>query len=236
MKRVGSMFSGIGGICLGFKQAGAEIVWANEIDRYACSTYRHNFGDGFLMESDIRKIDLDTLPKFDILTAGFPCQPFSIMGKQQGFADPRGTMYCDILRVIDKIKPCIVFLENVKNLVQHDEGRTFFTIYNTLAERGYGIKYSIQSAHTHANIPQFRDRIFVAAFLEHDKLEQFSFPDEVPLTKKINNIIDRSANVDKRFYYLPSNRYYENLNDRMTDNTAIYRIDDSGVAKHAWRI
>ena len=234
--RIGSMFAGVGGICLAFKQAGAEVVWANEVDKYACSTYRHNLGSNFLVEGDIRKIDLDTIPKFDILTAGFPCQPFSVMGKQQGFADPRGTMYYEILRVVDKVKPDIVFLENVKNLIQHDGGRTFITVYNTLAERGYGIKYSIQGAHTHANIPQFRDRIFIVAFLDYEKLDRFSFPDEVPLTKKINNLVDRSIPADESLYYLPSNRYYEKLNSRMLDNTAIYRIDDSGVANKAWRI
>lgn len=234
--RVGSMFSGIGGICIGFKQAGAELVWANEIDRYACVTYRHNLGSDFLAEGDIRRIDLNSIPSFDILTAGFPCQPFSIMGKQQGFADPRGTMYYEILRVIDKVQPEIVLLENVKNLVQHDRGRTFITIYNTLAERGYGVRYSVQGAHTHANIPQYRDRIFIAAFLDHDKLERFSFPDEVPLSKSINDIIDRSVTVDENFYYHQMNKYYATLHTRMTNKNAIYRIDDSGVAKRAWDI
>jgi len=230
------MFCGIGGICLGFKQAGADLVWANEIDKYACVTYRNNFGDGFLTEGDIRKIDLDSIPNFDILTAGFPCQPFSVMGNQQGFADPRGTMYYEILRVIDKIKPQIVFLENVKNLVQHDTGRTFITIYNTLAERGYGVKYSVQGAHTHANIPQIRDRIFIAAFLDHEKLEKFSFPDEIPLTKKISDVINFNNTANENFYYRESNKYYKTLNNRMTDKYAIYRIDDSGVAKRAWKI
>jgi len=234
--RVGSMFAGIGGICIGFKQAGAELVWANEIDRYACETYRHNLGSDFLAEGDIRQINLDEIPKFDILTAGFPCQPFSVMGKQQGFADPRGTMYYEILRVIDKVKPEIVFLENVKNLVQHDGVRTFITIYNTLAERGYCVKYSIQGAHTHANIPQYRDRIFITAFLDHEKLERFYFPDEVPLTKNINAIVDRNALADESYYYQPPSRYYETLNANMTNSNAIYRIDDSGVAKRAWEI
>jgi DNA (cytosine-5)-methyltransferase 1 len=90
--RVGSMFAGIGGICLGFKYAGANIVWANELDKFACKTYRHVFGQDYLVEGDIRKIELDSIPDFDVLTAGFPCQPFSVMGKQKGFADPRGTM------------------------------------------------------------------------------------------------------------------------------------------------
>jgi DNA (cytosine-5)-methyltransferase 1 len=230
------MFSGIGGICLGFKLAGADLVWANDIDPYACKTYRHNFGSGFLMEGDIREIDLNSIPDFDILTAGFPCQPFSIMGNQKGFADPRGTMYYEILRVIDKIRPQIILLENVKNLVEHDKGLTFITIYHTLAERGYGMKYSVQGAHTHANIPQYRDRIFTAAFLDFDKLERFSFPSEIPLAKKINDIIDRNRIVDEKYYYNTTSKYYEKLNSRMTDNSAIYRIDDSGIAKRAWRI
>jgi len=171
-----------------------------------------------------------------VLTAGFPCQSFSVMGNQKGFADPRGTMYFEILRVIDTKRPKIVLLENVKNLVQHDNGRTFITIYNTLAERGYGVRYSVLGAHTHANIPQYRDRIFIVAFLDFNMMERFVFPEEVPLTAKINDIIDRYTQVDKQFYYMPTNRYYENLNTRMTDNSAIYRIDDYGVAKRAWQI
>jgi len=230
------MFSGLGGICLGFKQAGADLVWANEIDRYACSTYRHNFGSGFLMEGDIRQIDLSTIPKFEILTAGFPCQPFSVMGKQHGFADPRGTMYYEILRVIDTVKPSVVLLENVKNLVEHDNGRTFITIYSTLAERGYGVKYAVLGAHTHGNIPQYRDRIFMAAFLDYERLEKFVFPNEIPLKKTINNVIDRNNPTDKSYYYDETNKYHETLNRRMVDNTAIYRIDDSGIAKRAWDI
>ena len=234
--RVGSMFAGIGGICLGFRQAGAMVVWANEIDRYACATYRHNFPDTLLAEGDIRKIDLTEIPDIDVLTAGLPCQSFSVMGNQKGYADPRGTMYFEILRVIDAKRPGIVLLENVKNLVQHDNGRTFITIYNTLAERGYGVRYAVLGSHTHANIPQYRDRIFIAAFSDFNVMERFAFPDEVPLTAKINDLIDRNTPVESHYYYIPGNRYYEILNGRMTDNTAIYRIDDYGAAKRTWRI
>lgn len=234
--RVGSMFAGIGGLCLGFKLAGADLVWANDTDCYACKTYRHNFGSAFLVESDVRKIDPASIPDIDVLTAGFPCQSFSIMGNQQGFADPRGTMYFEILRVIDEKRPQIVLLENVKNLVEHDKGRTFLTIYTTLAERGYGVKYAVLGANTHANIPQYRDRIFMAAFLDYNMLDRFSFPNEIPLTKTINDIIDRNAIAHENYYYGAKNRYYINLNIRMTDNTAIYRIDDSGVAMRAWEI
>lgn len=233
--RVGSMFAGIGGICLGFKSAGAGLIWANEIDCYACATYRHNFGSDYLVEGDIRKLNPKAVPDIDILTAGFPCQPFSVMGKQQGFADPRGTMYFEILRVIDAKCPRIVLLENVKNIVKHDNGRTFLTIYNTLAERGYGIKYAVLGANTHADIPQYRDRIFIAGFLDYEQLARFSFPPEQMPTKFVNDFINRTAKVDDSYYYKPTSRYYEELNSRMTDITAIYRIDDSGVAMRAWK-
>ena len=232
--RIGSMFAGIGGICLGFRLMGAEIVWANEIDPFACRTYRRNFGDAYLVEGDIRKIDTTGILDIDVLTAGFPCQSFSIMGSQKGFGDPRGTMYFEILRVIDAKRPQIVLLENVKNLIQHDSGRTFLTIYTTLAERGYGMKYAMLSADTHGNTPQRRDRIFIIAFLDYEKLERFSFPGEIPLNKTINDVIDRSEKKKAMYYYNPNSKYYHLLVKRVVDETAIYRIDDSGVATRAW--
>lgn len=234
--QVGSMFAGMGGICAGFREEGAKIIWANEINRYACMTYRHNFGSDYLVENDIRSIDAHTIPDIDILTAGFPCQPFSLMGKQKGFADPRGTMYFEILRVIDAKRPKVLLLENVRNFIQHDGGRTFMTVYNTLAERGYGVKYAVLGAHTHADIPQLRDRLFIAAFLDFSQMEQFTFPDTIPLTKTINDLIDRNKPVDERYYYKEPNPYYLRLKDKMTDNSAVYRIDDSGVALKAWKV
>ena len=234
--RVGSMFAGIGGICTAFKRAGADLVWANEIDKYACITYRHNFGTDILVECDIRVIDLTAILEIDVLTAGFPCQSFSIMGNQKGFADPRGTMYFEILRVIDIKRPKVILLENVKNLVSHDDGRTFRTISKTLTDRGYAIKHSVLGAHAHANIPQYRDRIFIAGFLDNDSCERYAFPSKIALTKRINDVIDRNATVKDFYYYTPTNRYHEKLNERMQDGEAIYRIDDSGVAMRAWRI
>ena len=234
--RVGSMFAGIGGICLAFQQAGAKIVWANEIDRYACQTYRHNFGDEYLVEGDIRNIDVTEIPDIDILTAGFPCQPFSIMGRQEGFADPRGTMYFEILRVIDAKRPKVVLLENVKNLTKHDNGRTIRTIIQTLAERKYCIRYAIMGPETHANIPQWRDRIFIAAFSDYEQWKVFDFPSEMQLSQKINNVIDRSIKVPDSYYYGANSKYHSTLNVRAKSTTAIYRIDDSGVAMREWNI
>ena len=111
--RVCSLFSGIGGIDLGFQQAGFDIVWANEFDHDAATTYRVNFGDKHLVEKDIRQVNPHDIPDFDVLVAGFPCQPFSIVGRQKGFDDPRGNLFFEIGRIIDKKRPPIVFLENV---------------------------------------------------------------------------------------------------------------------------
>ena len=110
--RVCSLFSGIGGIDLGFIQAGFDVVWANEFDKDAARTYRYNLGSDHLVEKDIRKIDAHIIPDFDVLVAGFPCQPFSSAGKQKGFQDPRGTLFFEIARVVEAKRPQVVFLEN----------------------------------------------------------------------------------------------------------------------------
>ena len=128
------MFAGIGGIDLGFEQAGYKIVWANEIDKYACRTYRLNFGEDFLVEGDIQEVSTDTIPDFDVLVAGFPCQAFSSVGLQKGFEDPRGNLFFETARVIAAKQPTAVFFENVANLVKHDNGNTLATILSTMEE------------------------------------------------------------------------------------------------------
>lgn len=147
MHRVCSLFAGIGGIDLGFIQAGFDIVWANEYDPAACRTSRHNLGNSHLAEADIRKISPDVIPDFDVLTAGFPCQPFSIAGLQKGFKDREGNLFFEITRIIDAKHPKIVFLENVPNLMEHDDGRTFLVIYyNSLVQYGYSIYYRVMAS------------------------------------------------------------------------------------------
>ena len=118
--KVCSLFSGIGGIDLGFMQAGFDIVWANEFDRDAAKTYRHYFGGEHLVERDIKSVRSEDIPDFDVLVAGFPCQPFSIAGKQKGFEDPRGNLFFEIARIVKDKRPPVIFLENVANLLEHD--------------------------------------------------------------------------------------------------------------------
>ncbi len=230
-----SLFSGIGGIDLGFIHAGFEILWANEKDRYACITYRNNFQNN-IIEADISTIHSSMIPKCDVLTAGFPCQSFSIMGYQRGFGDPRGNLFFEIARIADKIKPKVILLENVKNLIYHDNCKTFITIFNALVELGYEVKYDVQNACTHGNIPQERSRTFVTAFTDLDMLNAFSFPKEIPLTISIDDVLDRTLKHYDDYYYKPGNRYYETLNKKIPDKTGIYRIDDSGVAMRKYVI
>lgn len=231
-----SLFSGIGGIDLGLIQSEFEIVFANEKEKYTCVTYRNNFPGCSLFEGDICNLHSENLPKADIIAAGFPCQPFSVMGMQRGFRDPRGNMFFEIARLASDIKPKVILLENVKNLIYHDNGKTFITIYNILAELGYSVKYSVQNASTHGNIPQDRSRTFIAAFLDCDVMNRFLFPDEIELTCTVNDIIDRSVKHSEIYYYRENNKYFELLNKKIPDKTGIYRIDDSGVANRKYII
>lgn len=224
-----SLFSGIGGIDIAFKQAGFDVIWANEIDKYACVTYHNNFVNR-LLEADIKDISAADVPKSDVFFGGFPCQSFSVMGYKRGFKDPRGNLFFEIARIADYTKPKVIFLENVKNLIYHDGGKTFITIHNTLAELGYFVKYRVQNAKTHGNIPQERSRTFIVAFSDLDMMSKFEFPEDIPLTVGIEDILNRSVKQNNAFYYLPGNKYYDTLNRKIPDKTGIYRIDDSGVA------
>ena len=233
--KVGSLFSGIGGIDLGFEQAGFEIAWANDFDAAACKTYRNNFPNTILIEDDVRNINSCALSDIDVLVAGFPCQPFSVMGYRRGFNDPRGNLFFEIARFIDVKRPKVVFLENVKNLMEHDNGKTFLVIYNALAQFGYSVKYKVINA-TDVNIPQNRARIFIVAFRDIEDCDKFSFPQYTPLEATIDDVINRSIKHDDIYYYGSESRYFKELNAKIVDKTGIYRIDDSGIATRKWEI
>lgn len=226
--RVCSLFCGIGGIDLAFIKAGHEIVWANDIDKYSCMTYRYNFPDTPLIEGDIRSIDKKDIPDFDILTAGFPCQPFSVCGKQKGFSDERGNLFFEIGKVIDEKHPSVVFLENVANLTEHDKGKTFNVIHNELAGRGYFIRYLIADACDYG-VPQHRTRTYIVAFNDRNACERFTFPEKVPLVKHISDIIDVSVKADDRYYYSPESTKYRRLNEFISDEKQLYRFADYGI-------
>lgn len=225
------MFAGIGGICLGFMQAGGQLVWANEIDSAACRTYRHNFGDSYLCEGNVKNISPHDIPDMDILTAGFPCQSFSIAGKQKGFDDPRGNLFFEISKVVDRKRPKVIFLENVQNLIEHDNGRTFLVIYNSLAQFGYAVKYRVMEAHVYGNLPQPRNRIYIVAFLDMEACDRFSFPEPVELTVKINDVICRNERKHPIYYYGEDSWVVKNFGKRITDQRYIYKVSDRGLIR-----
>lgn len=228
MPSVCSLFSGIGGIDLGFIQAGFNIAWANELDSAACRTYRHNFSNANLIEENIKKVVASDIPDFDVLTAGFPCQPFSIAGLQKGFKDRDGNLFFEITRIIDAKRPKVVFLENVPNLMEHDDGKTFLVIYNGLAQFGYAVYYRVLASNDYGNLPQIRKRIYIVAVREDIADRVYQYPDPIELTLKSNDIIQRSVKQHDIYYYTEG-KMYERLLARMKDRRAIYRITDTEV-------
>lgn len=225
---IGSLFSGIGGIELGFEQAGFKTIWANESDKEACVTYRYNFPNVNLFEMDIRQLDTKKLEYVDVLTAGFPCQPFSVCGNKKGFDDERGNLFFEIMRVIDDIYPPIIFLENVANLINHDGGRTFNVIHNKLVQRDYFIRYLVADACDYG-IPQHRTRTYIIAFKSQEECESFKFPEKRELKKRIFDIIDKSTKIDERYYLKHGTYEYNKMIEAINDENQIYRFSDYGI-------
>lgn len=215
---------------MAFQQAGFEIVWANEFDKDACKTYRYNFPNTVLTECDIRNVKAKDITDFDVLSAGFPCQPFSVCGNKKGFSDIRGNLFFEIMRITDSKRPKIIFLENVANLTEHDNGKTFNRIHNELSERDYYIRYIIADACNYG-IPQHRTRTYIVAFNDYEMCNKFCFPEELPLQKHIFDIIDRSVKADDKFYFSENSVQYQKIKSAIKDETQIYRFSDYGIQK-----
>lgn len=189
------LFAGIGGIRLGFEAVGGKCVFSSEFDENACKTYEANFNEH--PSGDITKIEAKDIPDFDILLGGFPCQAFSIIGKKEGFENETcGTLFFEVERILKEKKPQAFMLENVRNLVSHDKGKTYQIIKNHLEALGYNVYAKVLNALDYG-IPQKRERIIIVGFL-HDVM--FSFPEPVPLTmrKRLSDILE--TNVDSKYY------------------------------------
>ncbi len=196
------LFAGIGGIRMGFEHAGARCVWSNEYNKNCEITYNENFGQGELTVGDIREVKSTDIPDFDILAGGFPCQPFSIagvskknaLGKPHGFEDKtQGTLFHEIVRILEESRPDAYFLENVKNLENHDKGKTFVVIRESLEALGYSFYYKVINAKS--LVPQNRERIFMIGF--RDRKINFKFPPIPELNPKITDILEK--NVPDRY-------------------------------------
>lgn len=156
------LFCGIGGIRLGMDAQGFECVFSSDINTECQRTYNENFDEKPF--GDITQIDEKSIPDHDILCAGFPCQPFSISGKQKGFNDTRGTLFFDICRILNEKKPSVVFLENVKHLVHHNGGKTLQTILDKLNDLGYSVSWRVLNGADYG-VPQNRERIIIVGSL-----------------------------------------------------------------------
>lgn len=207
------LFAGIGGLRRGFEAIGGQCIFTSEYDRFCQETYRANYDCDHEIAGDIRQVEVDSIPRHDVLLAGFPCQPFSIAGvskknalkRPHGFhCDTQGTLFFDVARIMEHHQPRVVLLENVKNLLNHDRGMTFEVIHHALTEElGYRVECRVIDARSW--VPQHRERIFIAAF-RHDVAPGFSFdgleiPDPVrgPRMRSILHPEDGSEGRDDRF-------------------------------------
>jgi|TARA_B110000908_G_C10231153_1_gene440663 DNA (cytosine-5)-methyltransferase 1 len=219
------LFAGIGGFRLALQNTGGKCVYTSEWENSAKKTYQKNFGEvpfGDITKESTKNYIPD---KFDILCAGFPCQAFSIAGNRKGFSDTRGTLFFDVEQIINKHKPKVVFLENVKNLVTHDKGKTFKIIIDTLENKlGYKVYSSILNSMTHANIPQNRERIFIVAFDPNqvENYADFKFPEKIELSKNIHDVLENGKQEDK-YYYKKEHQYYSELDEKMTSKDTVYQ-------------
>lgn len=218
-----SLFAGVGGICLGFKRAGVDIVYANDFDKHACETYRTNFNHK-IVEGPIENVDVADIPNADLILFGFPCTSFSIAGHRKGFEDEKsGHLFFEALRVIKDKKPSAFFLENVKNLVSHDNGNTFEVITNELATEGYHFKYKVLNSMDYGNVPQNRERIYVVGFKNKEVCDNFNFPDPIPLKLKIKDIIKPNEKKHSKYYY-ENSKYYPMLKEAMINKESVYQL------------
>lgn len=212
------LFAGLGGFRLALESLGAECVYSNEWDISVQKVYNENFGD--IPEGDITKVDETTIPDHDILCAGFPCQAFSISGKQLGFEDSRGTLFFDVARIVKEKKPKIVFMENVKNFATHDGGKTLEVVRKTMKELGYTFNQRVLNSVDYG-VPQKRERIYMVCFRNDIVTKDFSFPKPIKLTKHVEDFLLKDTSLTESLYVNREDTYYNTTKDDVYNNKPI---------------
>lgn len=221
--KVAGLFSGVGGIELGFSQAGFDIARSNEIDKKAGETFKLNFSHKLIVD-DICNISGKDIPDVDIIVGGFPCQAFSIAGYRKGFEDERGEIFFQMARIIKEKNPRIIFIENVKNLLNHDNGNTYRVISQTLESYGYTLKTMVLNASEYGNIPQNRERIYIVGFKNKDDYANFQKIYPVQLTTRVSDIVDYDSKVDDKYYYTNENcNFYDKLEKEIKNKNTVYQ-------------
>jgi len=242
---IGCLFAAIGGFCRAFQNVGAQVMWANEKDKYASQTFRLNFPEVRHIHKSITNLSVigDELEPVDILTAGFPCQPFSIAGEQLGFDDERGALFIDIIRLISEFsekKPKVLLLENVKNLRVHDNGKTFRRIQAEIRRAGYWFTDEnavVLNTATHTPIPQNRERIFMVALSQaFFDTNNFKFPSALPQGSMlpVRHFLDLNCRADSVLYFDKTSQYYPLFQDAIAKGgpDAVYQLRRSYVRKN----
>ncbi len=218
-KKFIDLFCGLGGFRLALESYGAKCVYSSDINEAVANVYKNNFGDNPL--SDITKVNEKDIPQHDILCAGFPCQAFSISGKQRGFEDTRGTLFREVVRIASYHKPELLLLENVKNLEKHDGGNTFSVIKETIENAGYNMYWKVLNASNYG-VPQARERIYMVCIRKDCDNNLFQFPKAIISKKCVNDILINNGEEKK---YIINKQY--TLNNNRQEN--IFKIYDKPV-------
>lgn len=222
------LFSGIGGFHLAMEKNNFEMVMACEKNEKARQTYKENFGEKYDLENetifpkDVTLLNEKDIPDFDILCAGFPCQAFSRAGKQKGFEDTRGTLFFDVARILKEKQPEYFILENVSNLLNHDNGKTFEIISNTLSELGYFFDFKVIKLSDHG-LPQYRPRIYI---IGSKSKKELNFPNKIDLKYNMSNILEGECKREIGFTLRVGGRHSP-INDR--HNWDGYIVDNKEV-------
>lgn len=225
--RTVSLFSGIGGFDLGFEYAGFNLIWANDFDKYACQTYKENVSKNIVC-GDIRT-EKENIPEHDVLIGGFPCQPFSTLGKLQGFEDEagRGTLFFEIKDIITKRRTKVVVLENVKNIMNHDSGKTFKRIIHELESLGYVCFYHVFNSADYG-VPQRRNRCYIVALLgEYFNTPNFEFPNKQELSITTQDLLD--DDVPEKYFL--TKKIYPTIMGHGTKNYIVNPTYDLPISK-----
>lgn len=219
------LFAGIGGMRIAFEKAGGECVLTCEINELALTTYKANFKpkNDHIYYNDIITLDSKLVPKHSVLVAGFPCQPYSIAGLRKGLNDERGgDVFLAILRILNDKKPDSFLLENVKGMMNHENGETFKFMIDSLRKCGYTVQYKVLNSMTHANVPQNRERVFVVGFSDADKANKFEYPKETPLTNAIHGCLEETK-VSAEFYYDDRFGCYQEISKAVKSKDTLYQ-------------
>lgn len=239
------LFAGIGGFRTALTKNGGICVFSSEWDKNSQQTYFDNYNEK--PDGDITKIDAKDIPKHDVICAGFPCQAFSVSGKRLGFDDTRGTLFRDIARIAKYHQPKVLFLENVKNLLRHDDGNTITVILNTLQEIGYTPFVKMLKSSDY-NVPQARERIYIICFRKDLGITEFDFPEPTASTRVVRDILEKEP-VDSSLYINRSDIDLYGINKKVIDprkplqigkinkggqGERIYSIDSAGITLSAY--